>query len=173
MVHKLTLLFSLFCCSLPVAHGDDAAKLAKVHEFFKLAKLDQMSAQVMNQAMTQVNSGMMQQITGIKLTPDQQRSVDQLSGKVDNLIVNALSWNNLEPEYAKLYAAAYTEQQIDDIVAFYSSPTGQAVAEKSPVLMKQSSAIAQERVAAIMPQLRQMMKDFMAQEAAKAKQSKP
>jgi hypothetical protein len=39
--------------------------------------------------------------------------------------------------------------------------------------MKQSSAIAQERVAAVMPQLRQMMKDFMAQEAAKAKQAKP
>lgn len=173
MVLKLALLLSLTTCSLPFAHADDATKLAKVHDFFKLAKLDQMTAQVMNQVVTQVNSGMMQQLTGIKLSPDQQQRVNQFSTKADKVIFDALSWNNLEPEYAKLYAAAYTEQQIDDILTFYRSPTGQAVVEKNPVLMKQSSAIAQEHLAAVMPQLRELMKDFMQQEAAKAKQAQP
>ena len=173
MVLKVALLLSLFSCTLQTAHADDATKLAKVHEFFKLAKLDQMSAQVMNQVKTQVNSGMMQQLTGLKLTPDQQQSVDAFTVKIDKVIFDALSWDNLEPEYAKLYAAAYTEQQIDDILTFYRSPTGQAVVEKSPVLMKESNAIAQQRLAAVMPQLRGLMKDFMAQESTKTQQAKP
>lgn len=173
MLLKLTLLLSLFSCSLPIAHADDASKLAKIHEFFKVTKMDQVTAQVMNQVMAQANSGMVQQMTGIKLSPDQQQSVDGFSVKVDKVIFDALSWNNLEPEYAKLYAAAYTEQQIDDMLTFYRSPTGQAVVEKGPVLMKQSSTIAQERLATVMPQLQELMKDFMAQESAKAKQAKP
>ncbi|MES2219454.1 MAG: DUF2059 domain-containing protein [Acidobacteriota bacterium] len=162
---------SLFSCAVQTGHADDATKLAKVHEFFKLTKMDQMTAQVMNQVKTQLNSGMMQQMTGFKLTPDQQQSVDAFSAKIDKVIFDALSWDNLEPQYAKLYAAAYTEQQIDDILTFYRSPTGRAVVEKSPVLMKESNAIAQQRLAAVMPQLRELMTAFKQQETAKAKQT--
>ena len=172
MLRRLFLLLSILACTL-VAHADDASKLAKIQEFFKVSKMDQMMAQVMKQTMDQVNSGMTQQIMGVQLSPDQQQKVDQLTDKVRKIVSGALSWDNLEPEYAKIYADAYTEQQIDDILAFYKSPTGQAMVEKAPDLIKQASAISHDRLAVVIPELQKLMKDFAAQESTGKPQEKP
>jgi hypothetical protein len=172
MFRRLILLLSILACTF-VAHADDASKLAKIQEFFKVSKMDQMMAQVMQQAMDQVDSGMTQQIMGVKLSSDQQQRVDQLNDKVRKVVSGALGWENLEPEYAKIYAEAYTEQQIDDILAFYKSPTGQAMVEKTPVLLKQATAISQDRLAVVIPELQKLMKDFAAQESTGTPQEKP
>ncbi len=151
------------------AHADDASKAAKVEELFKVARIDQLSTQVMQQTFDQINSGMMQQMMGVKLSPEQQKRVDELSAKIQKLLSDGLGWSTLEPEYAKLYDAAYTEDQVDGILAFYKSPSGQAMVEKSPILIKQSSALVRERMNAMMPQLQQLMKDFAAQTTTGAK----
>jgi hypothetical protein len=122
-----TLFFAVFG-----AHADDASKTAKVEELFKVAHIDQLSTQVMQQTFDQINSGMTQQMMGIKLTPEQQKRADEFSTKVQKLIADGLGWKNLEPGYAKLYEATYTENEIDGILAFYKSPSGQAMVEKSP-----------------------------------------
>jgi hypothetical protein len=146
-----------------VAHADDASKAVKVEQLFKAARIDRLSAQMMQQTFDQINSGMMQQMMGVKLAPEQQKRVDAFSAKIQKLLTDNLGWNSLEPEYAKLYEDTYTEDEIDGILAFYNSPSGQAMAEKSPALVKRSSAIAQERMKAMMPQLQELMKDFMTQ----------
>jgi hypothetical protein len=85
------------------------------------------------------------------------------------VLADGFGWNRLEPDYARLYEATYTEDEIDGILAFYKSPSGQAMVEKSPMLVKQSSALVQERMKAVMPQLQQLMKDFAAQTGSDAK----
>ncbi len=167
MRFRITLLLLLSCVPL-TARADDASKLAKIQEFFKVAKLDQLSNQGMKQAIDQVNSGITQQLLGVKLTADQQKSYDGLTKKAETIISNALSWDKLEPEYEKLYAAAYTEPQLDDILAFYKSPTGRVMVEKTPVLIAQAKTIAQQRLMDAVPQLQQLMKDFAAQQATQA-----
>jgi hypothetical protein len=156
-----------------LSHADDASKLAKVHELFQVMKMEQLSSQIMKQVMGQVNSGMMQQLTGPQLNADQQKRMTDFTEKAQNIITSSMGWDQLEPEYAKLYVAAYSEQQLDDILTFYHSPTGQAMIEKNPGLIEQSSTIAQQHMAAAMPQLQQLMKDFMAQADAKKTQSQP
>jgi hypothetical protein len=134
--------------------------MAKVHEFFRLAKLDQLSTQAMDQVMTQMNSGVMQKMAGTKLTDDDQKRLDEFSGKVRQLVNRSLGWQALEPQYAKLYADAYTEQQLDDLIAFYKSPTGQVMVEKTPLLMKQSSAIAQQKMTTLIPEFQNLLKEY-------------
>jgi hypothetical protein len=84
-------------------------------------------------------------------------------------VSDALGWQVLEPEYAKLYADAYTEEELDGIVAFYKSPSWQAMVKKSPELMRQSGAMAQEHLLAIAPQIQQLMKEFITEAASRAK----
>ena len=109
--------------------------------------------------MDQVNSGMMQQMLDVKLPADQQQRADEVSKKVAKIVSEALSWDKIEPEYAKLYAATYTEREIGGMLVFYKSPVGQAMVDKSPTLMKQSSEIVQERRNAATPELQKLMKD--------------
>ena len=164
MVSRLTLLIAVVCCVGIPAHADEASHTAKVREFFKVAKLDQLSLQIMQQAMGQVDAGMMQQMLGVKLNAEQQKSLDQLNGKLNSVLMNALGWEKLEPEYTRMYAAAFTEQEMDDILAFYKSSTGRAMIEKSPMLLTESSKIAQQRMAVAMPEIQKLVKEFMVQQ---------
>jgi hypothetical protein len=173
MFFRLAILLAMFSCVTRAAHADEASHIAKVHEFFKVAKLDQLSAQIMKQAMDQVNSGLMQQMLGVKLTAEQQQQADDLKAKISAVLTNALGWEKLEPEYTKMYAAAFTEQQMDDILAFYKSPTGQAMIEKNPMLLQESSALAQQRMSDVTPEVEKLIKDFMTQPPPKPQQTKP
>lgn len=174
MRHKLALLLLTISCIPSFAHADDVSKMAKIREFFKVAKLDQLSAQTMQRVADQAKSGMVQQMLGVKLTAEQQQKADEMNDKLMKILSGALDWNVLEPEYAKIYSDAYTEQQIDDLLAFYKSPTGQVMVEKTPILMQQANTIVQQRMATVMPQLQQLLMDYMSN-AIKAAQgdSKP
>ena len=142
--------------------ADDASKMAKVEEFFKLSQIDKQLEAAMSQTMNQVKSGMIQQMIGGKLTPEQQRSVDDYTAKVGNLVQGALSWEKLKTDYTKIYAETFTEQELDDIIAFYRSKSGQAMVEKGRQLIPKGMAVAQKRMAEVMPELQKLMRDFAA-----------
>lgn len=141
------------------AHADDASKIAKIHEFFRITKMGELTDHTMTVTLTQVTSRITGRLAGAQLTPSQRRQVEEVTVKIRNLITTSLSWEKLEPEYTKLYADAYTEQQIDDLIAFYKTPTGQAVIEKTPMLTQRASEIARQHLAAAMPQLKQVSDD--------------
>src|ERR1700733_8859687 len=128
------LLKTVLClCLLPLAtlggHADDASENAKIHGLLKLTKVERTLLQVQQQNLDNIKSNIFQQMFPVKLTPDQKAQVDSLADKVAAVMAKALSWNDIEPEYTKLYADAFTEQQIDDLLAFYRSPTGRVIVE--------------------------------------------
>lgn len=161
MRHKLALLMLTFSCIPLIARAEDASKIAKVHEFFKVAKMDVAANVAMNTTITRVNSRLTQQFLAVNVTTVKQQRVNELNERLKKLIINTLSWDSLEPEYTKLYAAAYTEQQLDDLIAFYKTPTGQAVAQQTPILAQQIGDVSQERLAALLPQIQRIVKDFV------------
>ncbi len=153
---------AILCLAAPVAYAGEASKTAKVEEFLRLTKMDETLRQTMDLAMHQVKAGVAQQITGVKLSPDQQTALEDFQDKVARVISDALAWEKLKPAYVKLFTEAYSEAELDDIVAFYRSPTGQSMVAKGPSLMAKSSELAQQKLAAVMPQLQTLMRDFMA-----------
>jgi len=156
---------TLFCLAASVAYADEATKAAKVEEFFKLAKMDEMLRQTMDLTMRQVKTGVLQQMMDVKLPPDQETALGEFQDKVARIMSDALGWEKLKPAYVKLFAEAYSEAELDDIIAFYRSPTGQAMVAKSPALMAKGSEIVQQRLATAMPELQALMRDFKAQSA--------
>ena len=149
------------------ALADDASKAAKVEEFFRLSKMDDTLRQALALSANQIKSGMLQQMTGVKLSPEQEKSMGEFQDKVTTLVSGALSWEKLKPAYVKLYAEAYTEPQMDDIVAFYKSPTGQAMVANNSVLLPKASAIVQKQLAGAMPEIQKLIRDFAGQEKPK------
>ena len=173
MHRKIIYLIVIAFCFPLSTRADEASKMAKIQKLFKVTKMDQLSAQSMQLAANRVRSGMVQQMFGVKLNADQQEKVNDLSEKVMKIVSNALNWDALEPEYAKLYAAAYTEQQIDDLLAFYKSPTGQVMIEKTPGLMQEANGVVQKRMADAMPQIQRLIKEYMTQAVRNTQQAKP
>ena len=162
MRRNLILVWILWLAA-PLVYGDAESKTAKAEEFFQLAKMDETLKRTMNLVADQLRSGFMQQLTGVTLPPEQEKVVAQFQERVFQIVLQGFDWEKLKPAYVKLFAEEYTEAELDGIIAFYKSPSGQAMVAKSPQIMTEANAIAQERMAEIMPQLQRLMRDAQSQ----------
>jgi uncharacterized protein len=69
-----------------------------------------------------------------------------------------LTWQQLEPQMAALYANAFTPAELQDLIRFYKSPTGRKAARVMPVLTKQAMQIGSALAQQHLPELQQMIK---------------
>ena len=86
--------------------------------------------------------------------------------KVAAVIAEVFAWEKLKPAYVKLYAEEFSDEELDGIIAFYKSPSGQAMVSKTPSLMTKATTVVQARMAEAQPQLQKLMREF-------SEQSKP
>ena len=155
----------LFCAG-SAAYADDASRAAKAEEFMRLAKMDEMLRQTLKMVSEQTKSGVLQQMMGVKLPPEKEKEMAAFQDKVAAVIGDVFAWEKLKPAYVKLYAEEFSDQELDGIIAFYKSPSGQAMVAKTPSLMTKATTVVQARMAEAQPQLQKLMRDF-------AEQSKP
>lgn len=156
---RLLAVLGLLICLVAPARADEASKRAKIHEMFAMLHMERNVQQMLDGVMKQV-SAMSQQMGTGKAPPEIQAKLDDFQKRVMDLVTAQVSWEKLEPQYTELYAQTYTEQEVDDILTFYRSPSGEAMIAKTPELLQKSMAMGQERMQAVMPQLMQMVQDF-------------
>ncbi len=144
---------------VPAAHADDASKRTKIAELLTVLKVNQVPEQILAGANQQAEA-LGHHEFGATETADQQKQVADLRAKVGALITSAVDWKIIGPDFVSAYAAAYTEPEIDGILAFYKSPSGQALLKNGPELGQKSSQIVQGRMTSIQPQLREIVQSF-------------
>jgi uncharacterized protein len=159
MLRNLCVILALFV-GVSAAYCDEASRLAKASEVLRLAKSDQTMRQGLGIVAEQMKSGFIQQISGVQIPPEMEKEVAAFQDKIVAIMFDAISWEKLEPTLARMYADTYTESQLDGIIAFYKSEAGQAMVTNAPVLMAKSSAVAQQRIQDILPQLQTAMDEF-------------
>jgi hypothetical protein len=160
----LPVALAIFFLTTSAALADEASKAKKIEEFFRLAKMDEMLRAVMSMSAEQMKSGFVQELTGVRVPPEKQKAVDEFIDRMNKVLMDALAWEKLQPEYVKLFAGAYSEQEVDDLIAFYRSPTGQAMVARSGPLMAKSSQIVQQKVMAAQAELQRLTREFTAQQ---------
>jgi len=84
-----------------------------------------------------------------------------MMNKVVAQVEERMSWDKLKPEYMKVYADVFSEEEITGIVAFYKTPIGHAMLDKMPLLMSKSMEISQRRMAGLMPEIQRQMQEVM------------
>jgi len=68
------------------------------------------------------------------------------------------TWEQLGPEFVKLYKEAFTESEMRELLAFYKTPTGQKVLMKMPELMQKGAVIGESIGQAHSGELQDMLK---------------
>jgi uncharacterized protein len=140
------------------ALAQDAARNAKIEEMFRLINMDRMMQQVMGQMKTVID----QQISNMKLPPEAQAAARESQGRIMDLVAERMSWEKMKPAYIQLYSEVFTDEELDGILAFYRSPAGRAMIEKTPLLMTKAIALSQKQMGDIQPEIQKMMKDVEA-----------
>ena len=137
-----------------LASAQETTKQAKIERLLVLTNvdrtLDQVFEQMKSMAASQVAPG---------ATPEQSAKAHELQGKIMDLMKARMSWDQLRPQYVKVYDETYSDEEIDGILAFYQSPAGRAMLEKMPVLMSKLMAIAQSQMRDIMPEIERLSKE--------------
>ena len=147
--------------------ADDASKRVKLHEMFQLAHIDQTMTQAFQQQAQQLPKLMQSMFPGAKITPEQQKDVDAFMGKIMGMVQTEASWPKLEPQFTEIYATTYSESEIDGLIAFYKSPTGQEMVAKQPELLTKSQAVTQNIMVNLQPQMRDAVLQFAREMQAK------
>jgi len=106
-------------------------------------------------------AGIPKQLFGPDISPENKAKFDVLQEKILQTVDAQVGWKVLEPQYVRLYTDTYTEEEINGIVAFYKTPAGAAMIAKSPELSTKSIQLVQSKMAAVQPQLKQMVEDFV------------
>lgn len=78
---------------------------------------------------------------------------------MQNFFNKYMSYNSLKPDLVKIYSEAFTKQELDEITAFYSTPTGRKAIQKIPELVSKGAQLGAKRVNDHLPELQQMIKD--------------
>ena len=157
----------LFSALLPLfftgaIHAAQASEQS-IEDLLQLTKAESM-VDSMNAGMEQLMRQQMGQLTqGKPIHAEQQRSQDAMLGKVMSLFREELNWAKLKPSYAQLYQETFDQEEIDGLIAFYRSPTGQAFVSKMPVVMEKSVALSQRQMQSFMPKMQAIFEEATAE----------
>jgi len=86
-----------------------------------------------------------------------------------------MGFKSIKDDLVALYVRNFSEKELDDIVAFYETPSGQKAVSKLPVLMSEGAQLGVRRVQAHLDELRAMIRAEQArqQSAAPAQPAQP
>jgi hypothetical protein len=135
--------------------ADEASKNAKIEEMMQVTYADRMFKQTFDQIKTM----QMAQLNKMEVPAGERQAAEEIQQKTMALLSDRMSWDKLKPALVKVYSETYTEEEINGIVAFYKSQAGQAMLEKSPLLMQRVMAMSQELVGDLTPEIKRITED--------------
>jgi hypothetical protein len=160
----------------PSSQPASAASINELLRVMQVHKLmDLVIAQVVAQEDGRFRRTAMQMTNGQSPDASEQKIIDAQAAKMDELLKQEMSWDSIKPIYVDLYSKHFTQQEINDALDFYRSPSGQAMVTKMPAVMAQATQLRQARMASYAPQSQKIFQDTKAQitayEASKQKVS--
>lgn len=72
-----------------------------------------------------------------------------------------MNWEAIKEDMIKLYMDEFTEKELKDMTAFYTTPTGKKLASKQGIIAMRSTKIGQEKITPHMMELQQIIQQKM------------
>jgi hypothetical protein len=170
----LALSSSIVCAANPPAPnpaaGGAAPSEASIKQLLEVAQAHKLIDGMMTQMDAFMKTAMQQAAQGQQIPAEVQKDIDKRQAEMVAAMKEMLDWNKLEPLYVRVYQKSFTQQEVDGMIAFYKTPTGQAVLTKMPVVMQNTMTEMQQMIAPLMQRIKQMQQEVVTEiEAKKAK----
>lgn len=103
---------------------------------------------------------MTQQVTqGKPATPEQQKALDNFHGKMKEILHKELGWESMQPIIVQIYQKSLNQDEVNGMIAFYKTPTGQAVIKKMPLIMQNTMSLMQQKMPHMVQEIQQAAKE--------------
>ena len=101
-----------------------------------------------------------EQIAQWNITPAQQPDVNVAMTKIQDLLINEMSWRSVAKDYIGVYTESFTTDELRNIAAFFKTPTGKKYIATVPALQEKALVIGEQHLAAIQPQIQLILEDL-------------
>ena len=155
---RRTAFLALAALSLAFQAHAAPASPDSVDALFKPIKADALLDDSYVQMEKVIQQSMAQADEGKPATPALQHAQAVALQRTMEVVRSEMSWASLEPQMIQAYARTFSQEEIDGMINFYASPTGQAVLSRMPTLMQNTTLILQERMRTILPKLQDIAK---------------
>lgn len=150
----------LLALNLPLAaRADDASARAKAEQLIAIQHTQATVEKIAANITSQVDAAA-DRAAGPDATADQKTKVADFKKQAAQIIDTNLGWAAMKPAVVDLYVKNFTEEQLDQILAFYKTPAGAALLEKMPEINTQFGHVGDDHVAGLKDQLQKAYKDF-------------
>lgn len=82
--------------------------------------------------------------------------VNQIRDEIKEVMEADMAWKQVKPDYIKAYTAAFTEEELKELLAFYQSPLGRKLAQQQPVILADIQQANQKRLAGVTAKIRKI-----------------
>jgi hypothetical protein len=154
----------IFLCSVVAARAvppSDESILKMMNVLQLQTTLDQMVAQLD----AGMKAGLKQLMEGTEMTPLQTAQLGQLQTRMSATIRDELAFAKVKDVYLQVYRETFTQDEVNSINAFYSSPAGKAMVEKIPLATKKAGPLLQARMGPIIQKIKAMQLQFVKEQA--------
>jgi len=129
-------------CAVPAAAQPEppAGEVAAVRELLEVSRTRENFIRAMELGMEQGGMG--------EMTPAVRAAIREFMDE-------HFRFEEMEPDFIRMYTDLYTEEEIRGMTAFYRTPVGQRMVETLPELSAASQGIVMQRLQAAMPELMQ------------------
>ncbi len=148
---------ALICVTTAAAPASDAS----IEQLLGLNRTQRFLESVFAGVDQSVKRGLNEATKDSSLTPAQRGVVNALPGRVEVLLRESMSWDKLRPEFIALYRQTFDQEEIDGLIAFYSSKTGRAFVHKMPALQQNALVISQKRLQTVLPQVQALVQQAL------------
>lgn len=147
------------------------ATLADAEEVFRVMRFDEMMAKMLDsqkKAMgPMLQQSMAQMATRMKLSDGDKEAFMAFQKKAFDDVMSSVMGPEMRADMAKIYSEVFSKEELGGLAAFYGTPAGQALADKTPDVQAKLQAIMMPRMMQNMAKMQQASKDFVAEMAAK------
>ena len=150
MKPSLLALLLAICSSLANAAP---ATAESVETLLVLTKAQELIDSANSNVESSIRQGMLAAVGGTDLNAEQKQLLDVLPSKLVAAMQPEFSWQVLKPDFVRLYAETFNQEEVDGMIQFYKSPLGQSLIAKMPQVLNRSMQVTQARLGAAMPKL--------------------
>jgi hypothetical protein len=155
----------MLLCLASLVYADSQTHRQAAEEVLRLTGVDKMVVPLIDQ----IQRVQIQQLQQMDLSSEAYATAQRYLQRINDLVASEMQWQAIKDDYIGLYTDAFTEQELHQLIQFYSTPLGRKVIEKMPVLMEQSMQLGQKKMMKITPEI-QALSEEMIQEIQRQNQ---
>lgn len=139
---------------------------ASISKLIDLSQATQAVTSIQQQVETMLQNTVRQATRGEPITSDEQNVIDAYRQKVKAIADEQLNADSLRAIYAQAYRDSFSQDEVDQLITFYETPTGKMFATKMPLVMQKSTMAMQQKIGPMMKQMQQATQEMQMQLAA-------